>query len=417
MSTDSNKGIKFTEQLQSTAINIDPDLKKRANDFLKDAELPTTRNEAWKYTRLAKLNKVAFVQNEDTSLSRSFEIDREACRITFVNGNLATNLSDLKLPEGVNIVRLRGNQHEQFKLKTNPEELFGAINLSYLSDGIYIHVSKKVKVDQPIEIIHVLKGSDVISNFKTIIKAEEFSQVNIIQGFFAEDGASSCFMNNSLEIDVMDNAILSLDKIQDENKEAFHISNEMIDQQKDSTFTINTHTLNGGLVRNNLNIRVLGTNCSTNLFGTYLLNGRQHVDNHTVVDHKVPHCESNELYKGVMNDQSTGVFNGKVFVREDAQKINAFQSNANILLSDTASINSKPELEIYADDVKCSHGSTTGQLDEEAIYYLQTRGISKTSARNLLIRAFVEEVLENIANENVRQFTESRLNDRFNWAL
>ena len=417
MSTDSNKGIKFTEQLQSTAINIDPDLKERANDFLKDAVLPTTRNEAWKYTRLAKLNKVAFVQNKDTSLSRSFEIDSEACRITFVNGNLATDLSEIKLPEGVNVVRLRGNEHEQFKLKTNPEELFGAINLSYLSDGIYIHISKSVNVNQPIEIIHVLKGNDVISNFKTIIKAEEFSEVNIVQGFFAEDGASSCFINNSLEIDVMDNAILSLDKIQDENQEAFHISNEMIDQQKDSTFTINTHTLNGGLVRNNLNIQVLGTNCSTNLYGTYLLNGRQHVDNHTVVDHKVPHCESNELYKGVMNDQSTGVFNGKVFVREDAQKINAFQSNANILLSDTASINSKPELEIYADDVKCSHGSTTGQLDEEAIYYLQTRGISKTSARNLLVRAFVEEVLENIENENVREFTESRLNDRFNWAL
>jgi Fe-S cluster assembly protein SufD len=173
--------------------------------------------------------------------------------------------------------------------------------------------------------------------------------------------------------------------------------------------------LNGALVRNNLNIDVNGQNCETHLNGAYLLKNKQHVDNHSIVDHKVPNCESHELYKGVIDDNSTAVFNGKVFVRPDAQKINAFQSNGNVLLSDSASINSKPELEIYADDVKCSHGSTTGQLDEEAVFYLRARGLSEKSARHLMVAAFIGDVLDKITNENVKTFTHNILKERFDW--
>ncbi|MEY3425976.1 MAG: Fe-S cluster assembly protein SufD, partial [Bacteroidota bacterium] len=173
--------------------------------------------------------------------------------------------------------------------------------------------------------------------------------------------------------------------------------------------------LDGTLVRNNLNIGVKGVNCTTHLNGIYLLKENQHVDNHTIVDHCAPNCESHELYKGVMDDSSTAVFNGKVFVRKDSQKINAFQSNANVLLSDSATINSKPELEIYADDVKCSHGSTTGQLDDEAIFYLRARGISEKSARHLMVSAFIGDVLGKIENEKVLEFTHSILKDRFDW--
>jgi Fe-S cluster assembly protein SufD len=174
-------------------------------------------------------------------------------------------------------------------------------------------------------------------------------------------------------------------------------------------------TLDGTLVRNNLNIEVNGVNCMTNLHGAYVLKSNQHVDNHTIVDHKQPHCESNELYKGVMDEKSTGVFNGKVFVRKDAQKINAFQSNGNVLLSDDATVDSKPELEIYADDVKCSHGSTTGQLDEEAVFYLRARGISEKSARHLMVAAFIGDVLSKIENDEFREYTHSLLQDRFGW--
>ena len=169
------------------------------------------------------------------------------------------------------------------------------------------------------------------------------------------------------------------------------------------------------LVRNNLNIEVNGENCTSNLNGAYLLKNRQHVDNHTIVDHKVPNCNSNEMYKGVIDDNSTAVFNGKVFVRKDAQKINAFQSNGNVLLTDDAAINSKPELEIYADDVKCSHGSATGPLDEEAVFYLRARGLSEKSARKLLVSAFVQEVFDRIENETFMAYIERCLDERFRW--
>ncbi len=159
-----------------------------------------------------------------------------------------------------------------------------------------------------------------------------------------------------------------------------------------------------------------GENCETNLNGVYLGKGQMHVDNHSVVDHKVPNCESNEMYKGVMDDKSTAVFNGKVFVRKDAQKINAFQSNGNVLLSDSATVNSKPELEIYADDVKCSHGSTTGQLDEDAIFYLRARGISESSARKMMVAAFIGEVLDDkIKSEEVLSFIQRKLHLMYGW--
>ena len=170
-----------------------------------------------------------------------------------------------------------------------------------------------------------------------------------------------------------------------------------------SPFGIKTLSLNGDFIRNDLYIRSDATNCESTLNGVYIPQNKEHVDNHTIVDHLSPHCNSSELYKGVVNDNATAVFNGKVFVRPDAQKINAFQSNANILLSDDATVNSKPELEIYADDVKCSHGSTTGQLDEDALFYLRARGIGKDAARDLLVKAFVGDVLETIDIDAVRE--------------
>jgi len=183
----------------------------------------------------------------------------------------------------------------------------------------------------------------------------------------------------------------------------------MIEQAANSTATVHTITLNGGLVRNDLRFGVNGQNCTSNLYGLYPVKGKQHVDNHTIVDHRVAHCESNEHYKGILNDKSKAVFNGKVFVRQDAQKTNAFQSNQNILLSDHADVNSKPELEIYADDVKCSHGSTTGQFDEEAVFYLRSRGITEDSARKLLIQAFAEEVLDHVSIEPLREWLSERV--------
>jgi Fe-S cluster assembly protein SufD len=205
-----------------------------------------------------------------------------------------------------------------------------------------------------------------------------------------------------------------MDKIQNENENTYHIGADYAVQQKDSTFTINTVPANGKLIRNNLNILLDGTGCTANLNGAICLNGDIHVDNQTYVDHAKPNCDSNELYKAVVNDQAASIFNGKIYVNKIAQQTNAFQSNANILMSDDAKANSKPQLEIYADDVKCSHGCTIGQFDDEALFYLRARGIKESTAKKVLLEAFIGEVLDNITIEAVRDYASALIAKNFN---
>ena len=388
--------VNFTKALAPTSLSVSKSNIEKAMYTLENSPLPTTRNEAWKYTRLVKIGKVEFQNTKATIASIDpYKIVESACTFVFVNGHFSAELSSRVIPAGVTC-ELLSELNEEFETSVNLEnELFNATNTAHLTGGIRIAISAKTVVESPIQIIHILKGDHVISNFRSIIKAEKFSKSAIVQGFFSEEGEAN-FCNNITEVSVEDNAFLTIDKIQYESENSFHINTEEVQQAKNSNFTINTFTLNGGIVRNNLHINVNGENCESHLNGAYLLKNKQHVDNHSIVDHKVPNCESFELYKGVIDDNSTGVFNGKVYVRQDAQKINAFQSNGNVLLSDNATINSKPELEIYADDVKCSHGSTTGQLDEEAVFYLRARGLSEKSARQLMVSAFIGEVLDKV---------------------
>lgn len=407
------------EGLTPTSILLDEKELSSAQNTIATNQLPTTRMEAWKYTRVAKLGKTNYSSSEETIESiDSYRIAADATTFVFVNGNFSEELSSDEIPEGVSISPLSACLEGEINSSNLvlEGEIFNALNTAFLTDGILIDIEAKAIVEKPIQIIHVLKGEASLSNFKTIINAGDFSKAGVIQGFFAED-ANKGFANVTSEISVGANAFLTVEKIQYEAENTSHISTEQVSQGKDSTFTINTITLNGGLVRNNLNIDVIGENCETNLNGAYLLKGKQHVDNHSVVDHKVPNCNSNELYKGVIDDQATAVFNGKVFVRKDAQKINAFQSNGNVLMTDNATVNSKPELEIYADDVKCSHGSTTGQLDEEAVFYLRARGLSEKSARKLMVSAFIGDVLDKIKNEDVLNYTHRLLKERFGWGF
>ncbi|MCH2223972.1 MAG: Fe-S cluster assembly protein SufD [Crocinitomicaceae bacterium] len=409
----------FISGLTPSSIYLNQEAGIKAQETISTTKLPTTRIEAWKYTRLAKIGKINF-SNEKSSLTSiaNYNIDSDAFTLVFVNGHYSSELSNTDDYQGFSIKKLSDCDSSELP-KSNLKiegELFNAINTNFLNDGVLIDIPNKSIVNRTIQILHILEGNQTISNFRTIVKAGAFSKASIIQGFFSENAEKS-FANNVTEAFVGENAFLTIDKVQSEDQGNFHISTEQIDQEKDSTFTINTLTLNGSLVRNNLNINVNGQNCTSNLNGAYLLKEKQHVDNHTVVDHKVPNCESNELYKGVIDDQSTAVFNGKVFVRKDAQKINAFQSNGNVLLSDNSTVNSKPELEIYADDVKCSHGSTTGQLDEEAVFYLRARGLSEKSARHLMVSAFIGDVLEKVENEAVLSFTSNILRSRFGWNI
>jgi Fe-S cluster assembly protein SufD len=397
---------------------LSEDLRKKSLLLIGNMSFPTTRTEAWKYTRLTKIRNGHFTAKQIELTSNRHQIDSNAVSMVFVNGHFAPTLSSSVFPDGIKLLALSTMEALELNVLGNDlpleGELFNAFNTAYTTDGIYLHISANMHIKPVIEITHITTGSSVVSHIRNVIIAEAFSKAHIIQQYLTEN-ADTCFTNVVTEVSVAKNAFLTIDKLQYEDESCFTIATEQVKQAVDSNFTINTITLNGGLVRNNLNIAVKGQNCETNLNGAYILKGNQHVDNHTVVDHRVDHCVSNELYKGVIDEKATAVFNGKVFVRKDAQKINAFQSNGNVLLSSDATVNSKPELEIYADDVKCSHGSTTGQLDDEAIFYLRARGIGEKAARQLMVGAFVGDVFGKLDNKAVKQRVDKLLQDRFEW--
>jgi Fe-S cluster assembly protein SufD len=415
-----NKLTSFIQELEPTSLNFNENRIASAANTLENSDFPTTRTEAWKYTRVAKIANLKLKNSLPGTLhlDQRFLISKDAYTFIFENGKFIPSLSSTDLPKELSVCSLSSASDEEIQkigtLINVENEIFNAINTRFATDGLFVHVSPKALIKKPIQIIHILSGKEQISNFRNFFVADKFSQATILMGYYTANG-ESCFANVVSEIIVEENASLSIDKLQYEDEGNYHIGTEQVLQHKDSTFSISTVTLNGSFVRNNLNIEVNGTNCSTHLNGAYLLKGNQHVDNHTLVDHKMPHCESNELYKGVIDDNSTAVFNGKVFVRKDAQKINAFQSNGNVLLSDNASMNSKPELEIYADDVKCSHGSTTGQLDENAVFYLRARGLSEKAARNLMVSAFIEDVLSKVSSEEMLQKIHEILKERYGW--
>lgn len=410
-----NKVTKFKEGLETTNLCFREKTVKSAENTISTQDFPTTRNERWKYTRVAKITSKSFVPKSGNIHQLNLPVS-DAYTIVFVNGYFNASLSSLNnLPEGIVISPVSETKSEFLGEIVNTENnIFVALNTLHATNGAFVRITAKTIAEKPIQIVHVLTGENTISNTRNLIVSEQFSEAEIVQVFLSENAVES-FANNVTEIIVEDNAKLIVDKLQNETEENFHISTEHIKQAKNSNFKINTITLNGGLVRNDLFIDVKGQNVETHLNGTYVLKGNQHVDNHTTVDHLLPNCESNELYKGVVDEKATAVFNGKVFVRPNAQKINAYQSNGNVLLSDSASVNSKPELEIYADDVKCSHGSTTGQLDEEAIYYLRARGISEKSAKALMVTAFIGDVIDKIDNESVVEYVHNELHKRFGW--
>ena len=402
---------KFHERITTKGYTLvlPQGLREKSFEILNETAFPTTKTEAWKYTRTTRISNGTFqlVKPEINSVSDYLIEGLHGNVLVFVNGFYQAELSIIKDTKGLLVSPLTKTSQEWINAYSNQQvqlegEVFNALNTAFTTDGVSIEIAKNAIIEEPIQLIYVTTGTAVLSSVRNIIVANENSDATIVMGYYGEQ-ADSNFTNVVTEIKVKQNASLSIHKIQHENNTNFHINTETVSQDRDSRFSLSTSTFSGAIVRNNVYVHVDGENAETNLYGLYLTDEKQLVDNHTVIDHKVPNCNSNELYKGVLDGQSTGVFNGKVFVREQAQKINAFQSNGNVLLSDNASMNSKPELEIYADDVKCSHGSTTGQIDEEAIFYLRARGISEKSAKSLMINGFVGEVVEQISNEIIRE--------------
>ncbi len=402
---------KFHERIttEGYTLVLPEGLREKSFEILNETAFPTTKTEAWKYTRTTRISNGTFqlVKPEINSFSDYLIEGLQGNVLVFVNGFYQAELSKIKDTKGLLVSPLTKTSQEWINAHSNQQvqlegEVFNALNTAFTTDGVSIEIAKNAIIEEPIQLIYVTTGTAVLSSVRNILVANENSDATVVMGYYGEQ-ADSNFTNVVTEIKVKQNASLSIHKIQHENNTNFHINTETVSQDRDSRFSLSTSTFSGAIVRNNVYVHVDGENAETNLYGLYLTDEKQLVDNHTVIDHKVPNCNSNELYKGVLDGQSTGVFNGKVFVREQAQKINAFQSNGNVLLSDNASMNSKPELEIYADDVKCSHGSTTGQIDEEAIFYLRARGISEKSAKSLMINGFVGEVVEQISNEIIRE--------------
>lgn len=391
-------------------------VQKAAFEQLQEMDFPTTRDEYWKYTRVGKITNNAFSlaqagqENYDLSdylMSPNFMVVE--------NGILREDLSNYKdTTFDVSILNSENIGQAFENSRINPEDVFNVSNTALISSAIKLTARKNEQIETPLQIIYIGNGEKTVAYNRLLVSAEKFSKSEIVVTYINTDN-NTTLINSVSEVYVEENAHFVINKIQACNASNLAVCTEQIRQENNSNFKINTITLNGLLQRNNINIEVVGQNCETHMNGAIVTKGNQHVDNHTFVDHQVSNCFSNENYKYVLDGKSTGVFNGRVVVQPDAQIINAYQKNGNILLSDDAQINAKPELEIYADDVKCSHGSTTGQLDENALFYLQARGISKANARKLLVSAFIGEVIEAIDNEDVTELVYNLLKKEHGW--
>jgi len=381
--------------------------------------LPALKSEEYKFTPIAKKLETSITEffpakqvgiSEEQVKSAIFP-GFEGVVFVFSNGQFLPELSSNT--EGLTINLLSEQENTPIgSIAEAGKDPFTALNQATFTDGVRIAIDNKKEIEAPILLLqfHQATGGQVITP-RIWIEAGDFSKATFIDYHVSID-AAPYFVNKVVEIKGGVNTDITYHSLQQEHKQVIQVSNLVTDIQKDSQFTSTQITLSGDMVRNNLTLNLLGSNSVGNMYGIYLLNGKTHVDNHTNVDHTIPHAESNELYKGILADQSRGVFNGKIFVRQIAQKTNAFQQNNNILLSEDAIINTKPQLEIWADDVKCSHGCTVGQLDEEAQFYLQARGIDKTTAKGLLLYAFAGEVLDKIEVDSLRNFIVVQIQER-----
>jgi Fe-S cluster assembly protein SufD len=288
-----------------------------------------------------------------------------------------------------------------------------ALNTAFVAEGVFLYVKRGQVIEHPVYIYNITdaRSASILSQPRSLIYVGENAQLQVAETYVTI-GIAESFTNQVMEFVVEKDAIVDYYKIQNDVTQSNQVSTTHFRQLGKSVVTAVTISLNGGIVRNNLNMAMEAEYSEANLYGLYFLRGNTHVDNHTIVDNTKPHLLSNELYKGIVDDNATAIFNGKIFVQPDAQKINAFQSNKNILLSDNATVNTKPQLEIYADDVKCSHGCTVGQLDEEALFYLRSRGVSEKAAKSLLVHAFAIDILDHIKPQALRNYVDHLITER-----
>ncbi len=397
--------------------------------------LPALKHEEWKYTKIKNLfNSEMLIDTDGLSVDKS-TVDKfilpgvgSANSIIFVNGRFRKDLSTITSSKDIMVVKsleeASGDEDAEFVMvnlghsQKYHADGINALNASFATGGVYIKIKKGKSVDQPI-IIYSISDSSAgfrLSLPRILVNVEEAAQVEIVQTYINHGGGQS-LTNEVTEICVARDAIMHYIKLQHEGAKASHTGTTHIRQLGKSYTHAVTITLNGETVRNNLNMIMEAEYCESNMYGLYLIKGSTLADNHTIVDNVVPNCLSNELYKGIMDESATGVFNGKIFVRQDAQKTNAYQSNKNILIGEKSSANTKPQLEIFADDVKCSHGCTIGKLDKDALFYLKARGISEANAQALLLHAFAADIVNQIKNKEIKAYVEALISERLSFSI
>ncbi|HCF64496.1 MAG TPA: Fe-S cluster assembly protein SufD [Chitinophagaceae bacterium] len=396
--------------------------RKKALELFKLTGFPTRKHEDWKYTAVTPYLQSDFRTNGSVPVApvavdylKLAAIPGLDCyRVVLVNGALQS--VDDALPPNVKVRSMAEAQEDAGLLKyfgsvsVLDKAPFAALNTALFANGFFLEIDAQANLEKPIHLVQVLNSdAQAFVQPRNLVVVHTGAKATVIESVVSTPG-TKVFANSLTEVVLKENAHLQHYLLQMAEKDTQLIQQNDVSQQQHSVYSNYTFSLPGSsLIRNNLNVALDAQQTETHLYGLYLGRGNQLIDNHSLVDHKMPHCNSNEMYKGVLMDQSTGVFNGKVFVQQDAQKTNAFQQNNNLLLSDEATINSKPQLEIFADDVKCSHGSTVGQLSRESMFYLQSRGISEQSARAMLVNAFAFDVTEKIAIPQLEKFINQKI--------
>jgi len=420
----------FEKRLNGGKANSIHQIRKDALSNFGKLDFPSIKDEEWKYTSIAPLLKYNFVPSvtekkisKDVIKSLLFD-EMEHSLLVFINGKFSSEHSDLpNLPEGViagSIANEIKNNNDVLlkhfgKYADFKNHIFTALSTAYTEDGAFIYIPDGKIVEEPIHIVFITDSTDekILTQPRNLFVAEKNSQVTIIEHFVGNEG-EIYFTNAVTEIVAEENAVLNHIKLQEESKKAFHIARMEVDQERNSNFSSHLISTGGDLTRNDFNAKFNDEGGECTLNGLFMVDGTQLFDAHTLMDHAKPRCNSHEHYKGILDSHSRGVFNGKVIVRQDAQKTNAFQENNNILLSDQALVNTKPQLEIFADDVKCSHGATIGQMDDDAKFYLKSRGIGEEASKGILLHAFASDVITSIKTEAIRNYVEKLITEKFN---
>lgn len=405
-------------------------IRQEAADVLVQQGIPATKHEEWKYTRISSLFNKGFNWPVNEAGTAVGEAQMQALRLpgadqanelVFVNGRYVAELSVIR-SQALTVLPLEQAAAGEFEplvtahLGHSSDYLkdgIHAMNTAFMEGAVFVHVARNKVIAEPVYVYHITdaRAANSLSLPRSLVYVSQAAELQWIETFHTL-GTQESFTNQVVEVVAEKDARFFCYKIQHDAPHANLVSTTHIRQIGQCYTYAVTISLDGHIVRNNTHVVMEAAHSEAHLYGLYFLNGNTLVDNHTIVDNASPHCYSSELYKGVVGDNATGIFNGKIFVRQDAQKINAYQSNKNILLSDTASVNTKPQLEIFADDVKCSHGCTIGRLDEEGLFYLQSRGIPEKLAQSLLLHGFTSDILEKINLDVIRNYADQLISQR-----